>query len=81
MAISRKAALRRLNGLVPQLETHLEKLDAEPNCEAVDHWKAEIESFLSGMEDMLPHVGQQTAKIWAERIAEWRERFDEFCAD
>lgn len=81
MAISRKGALRRLNGLFPQLETHLDKLAAEPNCEAVNHWKGEIEVFLSDMEDLLPHVGQRTAKIWGERIAESRERIDVLCAD
>lgn len=81
MAISRKDALKRLNGPVCELERHLKKLAAEPNCPAVNHWKNEIENFLSSMEAMLDHVGRRTAKEWSVKIAEWRRRFDELCTD
>lgn len=77
MAISRKDALRRLSGLVPELEKHLKKIATEPNCPAAEHWKYEIENFLELMEEMLPHVGHKTSKDWADRIVLWRQALAE----
>jgi hypothetical protein len=74
MATSRKDALRRLNGLSPGVEDHLQKIANNPGSRDIPHWTAEAENGIGQMEKMLPHVGDRTAAEWAARIAEWRAR-------
>ena len=58
----RKQALARLNGLAPRVEEHLAKIRNEPLSRDAAHWKKEVESWLSQMENLLPHVGRKTAE-------------------
>lgn len=74
MGLSRKDALKRLNGLAPEVEQHLEKIAADPESENVIHWISEIKSWLRQMEDVLPQVGRKTAAEWTARIAGWKAR-------
>jgi hypothetical protein len=74
MAISRKDALKRLNGLSPRVEEHLQRIANNPGSRDIPHWTAEAENWIRQMEDVLPNVGDKTAAEWAARIAEWRAR-------
>ena len=40
-----------------------------------------IENFLDIIEQLLPHVGQKTAKDWADRIVMWRQALDALSTD
>jgi hypothetical protein len=74
MAISRPDALKRLNGLAPRVEIHLNKIAGSPASQDVPHWTGEINNWIRQMEEVLPHVGKRTAADWAVRIAEWKAR-------
>ena len=77
IAISRKDALRRLAGLAPQVEAHLEKVARDPESEAVPHWTGEIHTFLDQMRALLPHVGRKTRATWLKRLEGYREALGE----
>jgi hypothetical protein len=74
MGISRKNALKDLNGLAPRVEKHLAKLAANPGSNAASHWRHEIVTWLTQMEALVTHVGKKTGKEWAKQIAAWRAR-------
>jgi predicted flap endonuclease-1-like 5' DNA nuclease len=74
MAMSRKDALKRLKGLAPRIEEHLQKIANYPGSRDISHWTRETENWIRQMEDMLPHVGDKTAAEWADRITEWKAR-------
>ncbi len=70
----RKEALRRLNGLSPQVEVHLGKIRDNPSSADVPHWTAEIENWIRQMEAVLPFTGDKTAAEWAARIEAWKQQ-------
>lgn len=73
MALGRKQALKRLLGLVRQVEWHLETLAVGPNDWAAVHHRHEIRNWLRQMEEVLRHVGTKTAAEWQARIdAYWQ---------
>jgi hypothetical protein len=71
MAISRKEALKTMNGLVPQVERHLAKIATQPGHSSIPHWRHEVRIWLQQMQKVLPHVGKKTAAAWQERIQEY----------
>ena len=73
MAPGRKSAPKRIKGLAPQVETHVQKIVQNPTSESVPHWRAEIRVWLQQIEKTLPNVGAKTAASWAARIAEWKD--------
>lgn len=77
MAISRKHALKRLQGLFPEVQSHMEQLAAEVESKVAAHWKHEIRNWLQQMEEVLPHVGQKTAEEWQARIQACRDALAE----
>ena len=77
MAISRKDALKRLNGLALRVREHLHFLEEEPDSQDAAHWRGETRSWLDQMEAMLVHVGKTTGAHWAEKIAQWRSELEE----
>lgn len=74
MGMSRKDALRRLNGLAPRIDDHLEKISDDPTGREVPHWSVEINSWIKQMEAVLPQVRGKTAAAWAAQIAEWKAK-------
>jgi hypothetical protein len=70
--MTRKDALKRLHGLAPQVEEHLEKIRNHPSGRDVPHWVKEIESWIWQMEAALPYVGKKTAGDWSRRIKGWK---------
>jgi hypothetical protein len=76
MAIPRKRALQRLDGLTPPVEDHLAKIAAKPADRAVEHWKAEVANWLRQMEELLPHAGKKTADEWRRRIQDYRKALE-----
>ena len=80
MAMSRKDALKRLNGLTPKIEEHLQKIANDPMSRDLPHWTREVENWIRQMEKVLPYIGDKTAAEWAARIAEWKARIAEWKA-
>ena len=72
--MNRKDALRRLNGLAPQVEAHLDKIESTPTSRDVPHWKKEIGAWLNQMERIVPDVGDKTAAEWQAKIDGWKTR-------
>lgn len=77
MAITRKQALRRLEGLAGAANRHLEihipsLLDEHP--EDLAHWRAELRSWIEEMRRLTTKVGKRTAEQWNERIADIESR-------
>ena len=75
-AMNRKGALKKLNGLMPRVEVHLEKLRTAPESQDVPHWCAELESWLRQMEELLPVLGRKTSREWGGRIERWRQELE-----
>lgn len=71
MAISRRDALKRLQGLAPRVTEHLEQLAADPESWDVPHWRGEVRTWLDQMREILPHVGKKTGQEWAAKLAGW----------
>jgi hypothetical protein len=74
MAISRKQALRKILGLVDEVERHFAKLEAMPDSRDAPHFRQELTNWLNQMEAMVSHVGKKTGAQWQARIEEWRAR-------
>lgn len=74
MGLSRKQAIKRMLGMLPQIEEHLAKLAADPANSACRHWLQETNGWINQIETMLPAVGTKTAEEWQGRIEEWRQR-------
>ncbi len=72
--MNRKRALKRLNGLAPRVEEHLDKIRDNPSSRDMPHWVAEVEAWVREIEAMFPHLGQKTADDWARRIEGWKRR-------
>lgn len=72
--MNRKDALKRLNGLAPQVEEHLAKIAADPNSRDASHWVKEINSWIRQMERILPDTGDKTAEEWRAQIAGWKDQ-------
>jgi len=77
LTISRKQALKRMNGLRRQVEEHLEKIANNPNSQAVEHWKNEIKSWLNEIERLSNNVGKKTQQEWSEKIQNWRKQLED----
>jgi hypothetical protein len=77
MATSRKQALKGLLGLLPQVEKHLRFIAEQPENQAIHHWRHEIRTWLTQMEERLPHVGKKTAAEWRNRIQAFRDALGE----
>jgi hypothetical protein len=54
MAMDRKSALKRLRGLLPRVEEHLELLEKEPDSLASQHWQGEIKEWLQHGRGLTP---------------------------
>src|SRR5688572_26031961 len=80
MAISRKQALRRLEGLAraaaQHLEIHIPALIGE-HPENVPHWREEFSAWFAEMQRLTRHVGKRTAQHWNERIEDLILRSDD----
>jgi hypothetical protein len=77
MALSRKKALERLQGLEEAVLYHLD--DHIPSTigkapAAADYWRKEVEGFLGQMEALSDHVGGRTSAEWRAKIGELRRR-------
>jgi len=77
MAIGRKDALKRLNGLALQVKAHLGKLIANRESRDVPHWKAEVAAWLGQMESLSSHVGKKTGTEWANSIKHWKAQLED----
>jgi hypothetical protein len=76
MAISRQDALKRLNGLAPRVQEHLQKLAEHPESWDASHWKQEAASWLDQMEAVLPHVGKKTGSTGPSKSLQWRNELE-----
>jgi hypothetical protein len=72
--MKRKGALKRLQGLAPIVEAHLDKIRDNPSSRDVPHWTHEIVEWMRQMEALFPDVGQRTAEDWMRRIEDWKRR-------
>lgn len=64
MGMSRKRALLRLNGLLPRVREHLDKIRERPGDREVSHWRGEVRVWLRQMTDVLDAAGENTAAGW-----------------
>jgi len=74
MTLSRKDALKRLEGLSIQVIIHLDKLTESPESCDASHWRGEIKSWLEQMENVADATGKKTSADWLERIKKWRQQ-------
>jgi hypothetical protein len=74
--MNRKDALKRINGLAPQIEKHLAKIADDPDSRDVPHRVKEIHSWITHIEQLLPDVGDRTSQEWQRRIAGWKDQLD-----
>lgn len=72
MAIGRQRALNRLESLRARVEEHLAKIAAEPESQAVGHWRKEVTEWLNEMERLVPHLGKKTGAEWSALVARRR---------
>ena len=80
MALSRKQALSRLEGLESAVLYHLDDhipstIKGAPN--AINHWRTEVGGLIADMERLTPHIGKKSAAVWQSRISEMRKRLDD----
>ena len=64
MGMSRKRALLRLNGLMPRVREHLDKLRERPDDREANHWRGEVRVWLRQMAEVLGAAGEATAAGW-----------------
>ena len=81
MAFARKEAIKRLEGLAPQVEEHLSKIAKEPACQAVSHWAGEVRSFIKQMRAAAERAGKKTAAEWESRLTEWESRLNKLTGE
>jgi hypothetical protein len=75
----RSKNLTIIEGQVPVIEGHLEKLKNDP--ESIDRpgWHSEIDAAIKKIEEKLDRgVGQKTEEEWRKRVRQWRERQGQF---
>jgi hypothetical protein len=77
MALSRKQALSRVEGLEGAVLYHLDDhipatIGKAPT--AVSHWRMEVGGFLDEMERMTPHIGKKSGAEWQGKINSMRQR-------
>lgn len=74
MGISRKQALKVIEGLARQIDLHLDKIaqrPEDPNCE---HWRGEVIGWMEQVRLMQRHVGARTSAQWDRTIVRWKGR-------
>lgn len=77
MALSRKQALRRLQGLQDAVLWHLDEhipKEIGKAPEAIVYWRKEVGSFLDEMQRLSEFTGIRTAADWRVKIAIMRQR-------
>jgi hypothetical protein len=74
MSMSRKEALKRVQGLALRVEEHLNKLESRPDHLASSHWRHEVRNWLRQIGEALPALGGRTAEEWSERLRDWVRR-------
>jgi len=72
----RKRALNKLDGLSEQITKHLQKIEGDPTCRAVRHWKAEVCEWIQQAESLLDDVGKRTADQLRDKINGWKEQLE-----
>jgi len=73
MSISRRDAIKRLEGLAAVVEEHMLKIANHADHPSAMHWRHEIESWIEQMEAVLPVAGKKTEATWRARILRWHE--------
>jgi hypothetical protein len=76
MSISRKKAIKRLEGLAGRVDEHMVKLHDVPGDKSAPHWKREINGWLRKMEEVWPRLGKKTAEAWTKRVSDWKTRIE-----
>jgi hypothetical protein len=77
MALSRKQALRRLQGLEDAVLWHLDEhipKEIGNAPEAVAYWRQEVNGFLDEMQRLSEYTGARTAAEWQAKITLMRQR-------
>ena len=79
MAITRKQALKRIEGLIGEgsttgIEAHIGKLTRRGSG---PHIRAELNAKLAEIERLIPHLGRKTGDELAAKVAAWRRTIAE----
>ncbi len=80
MALSRKQALKRLEGEEEAIRYHLDKHIPEligKRPQTVDYWRREVSKHIDKLEELAEKVGGKTADEWRQKVAEYRRRLKE----
>jgi hypothetical protein len=72
MGLSRKDALKKMNGLKKRIEQHIKKVAETPASRDVPHWLGEIRSWIAQVEEASEHVGARTQDEWQRTIESWK---------
>lgn len=79
MAITRKQALKRIEGLIGAesnagIEAHIDKLTRPGSG---PHIRSELNTRLEEIERLIAHVGDKTGLELLAKVAQWRQRISE----
>jgi hypothetical protein len=77
MGLTRKDALKKMNGLTKRIEQHIKKVAENPGSRDLAHWLGEIRSWIAQVEQASQHVGARTQREWESRIETWKASLGE----
>jgi hypothetical protein len=67
-------AVKRAEGLEPQIRKHLGWIEDEPNGPAANHWRGEVKGWLDQIREATKRMGQRTGDKWNQFVDESLKR-------
>lgn len=72
MGVSRQQAIKRIAGLSVKVRVHLDKIGPDAAAPVARHWRHEVESWMTQIEQAARHVGTRTRSDVLKQLAVWQ---------